>query len=69
MSLTPEAEGELATDLAAVDALLRLFPQDVPDSMTLRIRLADTPKYAERERRFFEGYLDRVRHAELRGAA
>jgi len=63
-NLTPEAEAELALDLGAVDALLRLFPDDAPDSLDLRLRLASVPKYAIRERRFLAAYLERVLTAE-----
>lgn len=68
MPLTPEAAGELATDIAASEAFAALYPRELPESSTVRLRLSTCRKYEERRIAFLTEYAALVTCAELIGA-
>lgn len=61
-SLNAEAEGELATDLSAAQALCALYPEDAPHPLDVHDRLREVQlgykRATDRERAFLEGYYE-----------
>ncbi|MCU0677606.1 MAG: hypothetical protein MUE69_33095 [Myxococcota bacterium] len=63
-SLNAEAEGELATDLSAAQALCALYPEDAPHPLDVHDRLRERrTRLTERERAFLEGYYEIAKSA------
>lgn len=58
--LTPEAEAELEHDLLVLETFLVMYPEAVPTSEQLRVRLHDTPKWDTRQRIYLGSYLSIV---------
>lgn len=71
MGLTDEAQGELDNDLAAVEALCELFPDEVPHPLEVWDRITDPRKRrTPREQAFLAAYYDRAEeHRVTRGEA
>lgn len=65
MPLNESAQGELATDIAAAEALAAIYPDELPDSRDVRDRLATCRKYEERRVAFLTEYAALVLCAEM----
>lgn len=59
---------EQQLDVAAIDMLAALFPDDVPTARELRWRLADVPLHDVSRRAYLAIYIERVEALEARAA-